>query len=226
MNNNALIESTGLADLLLSLEQKHIIETVTREINERPDAYNLDCFWALDSSIGGIGGYCMPFDPTNNPFPAGIGRSLFRPLQYAAANIEWNKCLVSAYMNTRSAVEFSGMHLETVTKYVIERSAPVLYAMKYRKSPLGHSVDFLEQRDRIPHDLIRPLRLCTHLYNKSKHDVNQDEERDKLFLPADALISYIAARILGKELLRPYYPAILRDLTPYMERLHNLQSTM
>ena len=222
MNDNALIESTGLADLLLSLEQKHIIETATREINERPDAYNLDSFWALDSSIGGIGGYCMPFNPTDNPFPAGVGRTLFRPLQYAAANIEWNKGLVNGCMNTRSAVEFSGMHLETVTKYVIERSAPVLYAMKYRKSTLGHSVDFLEQREKIPHDLIRPLGLCADLYNKSKHDVNQDEERDRLFLPADALISYIAARILGKELLRPYYSEILERVNPYVGKLNAL----
>ena len=224
MSNSALIESTKLADLLLSLQQKHIIETATRETSDRPDTYNLDSFWALDSSIGGIGGYCMPFDPTNNPFPAGTGRTLFRPLQYAAANIEWNKGLVSGYMNTRSAVEFSGMHLENVTKYVIERSAPVLYATKYRKSTLGHCVDFLEQTERIPHDSIGALRLCTDLYNMSKHDVNQNEDRERLFSPGDALISYVSARILGVELLRSYYPAILQDLTPYMGRLRNLQS--
>lgn len=222
MDHQALSETIELAECLLNSEQKQIIERATKEIYDKPDAYELDSFWALDSSIGGIGGYCMSFNPVDTPFPVGIGRVLFRPLQYAAANIEWNKNIYGSYSNARSAVEFSGMHLEAITKYVIEKTAPVPYALKYRKSTLGTSLRFLEQREKIPHDLIRPLRLCTDLYNKSKHDVNQDEERERLFLPADALISYIAARILGKELLRPYYSEILERVNPYVGKLNAL----
>jgi len=222
MNDEALPESTELANFLLNPEQKQVIERATKEIKERPDAYDLGFFWKVDASIGGIGGYCMPFDPTCNPFPAGIGRELFRPLQYAAADIEWNKDLYSSYVNARSAVEFSGMHLEIVTKYVIGKTAPLSSVTKYRRSTLGKSIDFLEQRNDIPDNRKEPLELCTLLYNKSKHDTKQDEERERLFSPADALISYFSARIIGKELLKQYYPEIIEQLRPYLDRLHGL----
>src|SRR5664280_2668710 len=91
MDHEALPELIELSDCLLNSEQKEIIERATKEIYDKPDAYELDFFWKFDSSIGGIGGYCMPFNPVVNPFPRGIGRFLFRPLQYAAANIECNK---------------------------------------------------------------------------------------------------------------------------------------
>lgn len=200
MNHEALPESIELANCLLNFEQKQIIERATKEIEDKPDAYDLDFFWRLDSSIGG---YCMPFNPTVNPFPGGIGRTLFRPLQYAAANIEWNKGLFNIYVNARSAIEFSGMHLETVMKYVIQKTEPLLYIINYSKSALGKSINFLEQREKAPHGLTKPLKLCANLYNRSKHDTNQDEERERLFLPEDALVSYISTRIFGVELLKP-----------------------
>ena len=66
------------------------------------------------------------------------------------------------------------------------------------------------------------MHLFADLYNKSKHEVNQDDERERQFFPADALIVYVSARVLGTQLLRPYYPDILREIKPYLGNLNGL----
>jgi hypothetical protein len=205
----------------LNSEQKEIIERATKEIYDKPDAYKLDFFWRFDSSIGGIGGYCMPLDPTLNPFPGGIGRTLFRPLQYAAGNIDWKKGLYGNYLSAKWAVHDSGLHLEAVTKYVIGRTTFFKNLARSEKFTLGKSVHFLTKNGTLSGDRVESSELLTKLYDKSKHDVNQDGERGRQFYPSDALISYISARILGEELLKPYYPDLLKTLEPYLGRLHN-----
>jgi len=221
MDHEALPESIELADCLLNSEQKQIVERATKEIEDKPDAYDLDFFWKLDSSIGGIGGYCMPFNPTVNPFPGGIGRTLFRPAQYAAGDIECNKDLWNNYRSARSAVNDSGQHLEAVAEYLIARTTSILNPVRIRKLALGQSIHYLAENGTLPSDRVEQLEHFARLYNKSKHNVNQDEERGRQFYPSDALISYISARILGKELLKPYYPDLLKTLEPYLSRLHN-----
>jgi hypothetical protein len=221
MNHKALPESIDLADCLLTSEQKEIIERATKEIEDKPDAYELDFFWKFDSSIGGIGGYCMPLNPTINPFPGGIGRTLFRPLQYAAADIGWNKDLWNNYRSARSAVSDSGQHLEAVTDYLILRTRSILSPVPTRKLALGQNIDYLAKNGTLPSDRVEQLEHFTRIYNKSKHDVNQSEERGRHFYPADAVVAYIFARILGVELLKPYYPDLLKTLEPYLGRLHS-----
>ena len=219
MNNEALPESKELLNFLLTNAQKEIVGRAIKEIKENPDSYNIDFFWELDASIGGIGGYCMQFNPTSNPFPAGIGRSLFRPLQYASSYIERNKDI---HNNAKWVVLNSGLHLEAVAKYMIEKITSPINPARYKKFTLGQSIGELDKRKALPQHLIEPLKLFVALYNKSKHEVNQDEERERLFSPADALIAYISARIVGKELLKPYYPEILKSISKYIDRLNGL----
>ena len=221
MHHEALPESIELSDCLLNSEQKEIIERATKEIYDKPGAYELDFFWKFDSSIGGIGGYCMPFNPTVNPFPGGIGRTLFRPLQYAAGDIECNKDLWNNYRSARSAVNDSGQHLEAVAEYLITRTTSILNPARVKKSMLGKSIHYLAKNGTLSSGRVEQLEHFTRLYNKSKHEVNQDEERERQFYPSDALVSYISARILGVELLKPYYPDLLKALKPYLSRLHN-----
>ena len=221
MDHEALPESIELSDCLLNSEQKEIIERATKEIYDKPGAYELDFFWKFDSSIGGIGGYCMPFNPTVNPFPGGIGRTLFRPLQYAAGDIECNKDLWNNYRSARSAVNDSGQHLEAVAEHLIARTTSILNPARVKKSMLGKSIHYLAKNGTLSSGRVEQLEHFTRLYNKSKHEVNQDEERERQFYPSDALVSYISARILGVELLKPYYPDLLKALKPYLSRLHN-----
>jgi len=219
MDHEALPESIELSDCLLNSEQKEIIERATKEIYDKPDAYELDFFWKFDSSIGGIGGYCMPFNPVVNPFPGGIGRTLFRPLQYAAGDIECNKDLWNNYRSARSAVNDSGQHLEAVAEYLITRTTSILNPARVKKSMLGKSIHYLAKNGTLSSGRVEQLEHFTRLYNKSKHEVNQDEERERQFYPSDALVSYISARILGVELLKPYYADLLKTLELYLDRL-------
>ncbi len=82
---------------------------------------------------------------------------------------------------------------------------------------LGQSVDSLAKHGLLSDDRNAQLQCFTHLYNKSKHEVNKDNERERQFYPVDALISYISARILGVELLKPYYHELLKTLSPYLD---------
>jgi len=208
----ALPESKELLNLLLTEVQKEVVDRAIKEIKENPESYNIDFFWELDASIGGIGGYCMQFNPTSNPFPAGIDRSLFRPLQYAWADIEVGKDICN---HARHTVQDSGLHLEWVVKYVAWKTSNRIgrINLSVKKITLGQGIKMLEDRKVLLVNLIRPLDLFLKLYNKSKHEVNQDEERERLFSPADALISYISSRILGKEILKPYYQETLKSIS-------------
>ena len=225
MNDEILHESKELLNVILTKEQKEVIERAFKEIKEYPKSYNIDFFWKLDASVGGIGGYCMPFDPTHNPFPAGIGRSLFRPLQYAASDIEVGK---NIYIHARHAVQDAGLHLEMVSGFVLYREYNKIgkFILKFKKLTLGQFISEFTKRKILQQHLIEPLKLFVKLYNKSKHEVNQDEGRERLFSPADALIAYTSARILGKELLKPYYPEILKSIEKYLDRLKGLNMNL
>jgi len=222
MNHKALPESTELAALLLDAEEQRIVERAADEVDEKPDTYDLSFFWRLDSSIGGVGGYCMPCNPVINPFPSGIGRTLFRPVQYAAADIECNKRLWNNYRSAKSAVNDAGQHLEAVTRYVLRRTASVLSPTSVKQPMLGTAIGRLADRGVLSKDVVARMHLFADLYNKSKHEVNQDDERERQFFPADALIVYVSARVLGTQLLRPYYPDILREIKPYLGNLNGL----
>lgn len=226
MTHTALLESTKLANLLFDAEQKQIAERAAQEIDEKPDAYDLSFFWRLDSFIGGVGGYCMPFNPVSNPFPGGTGRTLFRPIQYAAADIESNKDLWNNYRSAKSAVNDAGQHLEAVTRYVLARTAPILSPVQFRRSMLGQNVRYLADKHSLSSDTVAELDLLTRLYNKSKHEVNQDDERERMFFPADALVVYLSARILGTRLLKPYYPDVLKEIKPYLGNLSGLNCSI
>ena len=225
MNCEALSESKELLNLLLTEVQKEVIDRAVKEIKENPENYNIDFFWKLDSSIGGIGGYCIEFNTTFNPFPAGLNRDLFRPLQYAWADIEVGKDI---YSHARHAVQDSGLHLEWVVKYVAWKTSNRIGRanLSIKKMTLGQGIKILEERKVLSFNLIRPLYIFLKLYNKSKHDVNQDEERERLFSPADALISYISVRIIGRELLRPYDDEILKGIGENIKRLNGLNMNL
>ena len=66
---------------------------------------------------------------------------------------------------------------------------------------LGNATKVLEKEKSIQLDLIEGLYLFVKLYNKSKHEVNHDDSRERLFAPSDAIVGYLSARIMGYKLL-------------------------
>ena len=159
--------------------------------------YETQEIWSADQKIGGIGGYCMPADPTRNPFPAGVNRDLYRPLQYVRSQFDKSDIRIFA----RNAVEMTGMHLEAVCRLVLQTSN-TLGNIRYSGTTLGKAVHKIEKLKVYDEKTIKALFGFVAIYNRSKHEINQDEGRARMFNEFDALVAYFSARILGVILLK------------------------
>ncbi|GKX65924.1 hypothetical protein [Inconstantimicrobium mannanitabidum] len=193
---SALPESTKLYDSVFSDKQKSDIQKILDEINENIYNYSTKNLWKLDQTIGGIGGYCMPCDPIKNPFSGGEYRELFRPLQYARSEID----ITGIHLHSKYIVLNCGLHLESVVRLALKQSKH-FGNIRHMNSTLGNATKRLEEINTIPDFIIKNLFLFVKIYNKSKHEVNQDNSRERLFMADDAIIAYYAARIIGVKLL-------------------------
>lgn len=193
----ALPESIVLYNSIFLDKQKKDIQQIVDEIYSNVNTYSTKLLWKVDKEIGGIGGYCMPCDPIKNPFPGGEYRELFRPLQYARSEID----ITGLILHSKYVVLNSGLHLEAVIRLVL-RKYKFLGNIRYMNSTLGNATKTLSSVGSIPKDLIDNLFAFVKIYNKSKHEVNQDNSRERLFMPDDAIIGYLAARIIGVRLLK------------------------
>lgn len=192
----ALPESITLYNSVFSDKQKNSIKKILDEIYININTYSTILLWQVDKEIGGIGGYCMPCDPIRNPFPGGEYRELFRPLQYARSEID----ITGIQLHSKYVVLNSRLHLEAVVRLMLKRYK-FLGNIRYVNSTLGNATKILSTVTIIPKDLINNIFLFVKIYNKSKHEVNQDNSRKRLFMPEDAIIDYLAARIIGVRLL-------------------------
>ena len=193
---SALPETKYIFDELLNEEQKDKIEIFLDGLSEGKEQYETDIIWHMDQGIGGIGGYCMPSNPIKNPFPGGLDRELFRPLQYARSEIDISDIRISS----RHVVHFSGMHLEAVFRLFL-KSKKALGKLRLNNSTLGKAIYEIEKMNVIDVKLIGVLFKFVDLYNKAKHEVNMFEERARLFTPSDAIVCYFCARIIGQMIL-------------------------
>ena len=144
-----------------------------------------------------IGGYCMPSNPVKNPFPSGVKRELYRPLQYARSSID----ICDVRIFARQVVENSGMHLEAVCRLFL-KNTNVLGGIRFQNSTLGKAVHKIEQEKVLDDCVIESLYDFVKVYNRSKHEINQDENKDRMFNAEDAVVSYFATRILGVIILQ------------------------
>lgn len=200
--NRALEETKWLYNHLLNDEQKATILSTLENIDSSENNYSLDDFWKVDEAIGGLGGFNLPKNPISNPFPYGIKRSIFRPLQYAAGEMDIRDIRYSS----RYVVMYSGMHLEATLKFFLMTNQSLGKLRNYN-STLGKVVHKIEQFNLLDKKTIENLYKFIQLYNKSKHEVNQDINRNRLFTPTDALVIYLAARIIGWKVLQRIDPA-------------------
>lgn len=192
----ALPESINLYNSIFSDKQKYNIKKILDEVNKNKHNYSTKALWEMDKEIGGIGGYCMPCDPIKNPFPGGEYRELFRPLQYARSEID----ITGIHLHSKYVVSNCGLHLEAVVRLILKKYK-FFGNMRYMNSTLGNATRKIEDINAIPNHLVKNLFLFVRIYNKSKHEVNQDNGRERLFMAEDAIIAYFAARIIGVKLL-------------------------
>lgn len=159
--------------------------------------YDTGVLWKTDALIGGIGGYCMPANPVRNPFPSGVKRELYRPLQYARSSID----ICDVRIFARQVVENSGMHLEAACRLFL-KNINVSGGLKFQNTTLGKAVHRVEQEKVFDDCVIENLYDFVKVYNRSKHEINQDEAKDRMFNAEDAVVSYFATRILGVLILQ------------------------
>ena len=207
--DRALDDSRWLYTHVLNEQQRQIVRETIIEIDEKDKNYSLEKFWDADKKIGGLGGYNLPKNPINNPFPYGIKRSIFRPLQYAASEMDIRDIRYGA----RYIVQYAGMHLEATTKFYLIMNLRLGKLRNYNAT-LGKVVHKLDQLKLLGEKTIEGLFVFIRLYNKSKHEVNMDRTRERLFSVSDALVVYLAARILGKRILLEIHP---KELDSSME---------
>jgi hypothetical protein len=192
----ALSETLLIYSNLFIDEQRSNIQAFLEEVQTKKEKYDPSIIWVLDQKIGGIGGYCMPADPKINPFPAGINRELFRPLQYARSEID----ICDVRMHARHVVHYSGMHLEAVLRMFLKKEK-TLGNLRYFNSTLGKAAHEISKMYIFNDVIIEALMKFVSLYNKAKHEVNMLEERPRLFSEADAIVCYFCARIIGQAVL-------------------------
>lgn len=189
---------------LINLYNKLFDEAVKEGINEflrqdfdnKDEKYKTDMLWEIDALIGGVGGYCLPSSSSENPYPAGIERELYRPLQYAKEEID----VGYGRVNSRYIIAMSGMHLEAACRLLLMNS--MLDEFRFSNCTLGKAVHRIEKKKLLDGNVIQALYDFVQIYNRSKHEVNQDETRERLFSTDDAIVGYFATRILGVSILQ------------------------
>ncbi|MUK89305.1 hypothetical protein GMD78_13080 [Ornithinibacillus sp. L9] len=202
----ALEESQWLYEHVLNEYQKQVVSETITEIDNKEKKYSLDAFWKVDEEIGGLGGYNLPKHPANNPFPYGIKRSIFRPLQYASSEMD----IRDIRYGSRYVVQYAGMHLEATTRFYLIVNQK-LRKLRNFNSTLGKVVHQLGQMQLLDKKTIESLYVFIKLFNKSKHEVNQDRARQRLFTVSDALVVYLTVRILGNRILQEIDPGELES---------------
>lgn len=73
--------------------------------------------------------------------------------------------------------------------------------LRFSQSTLGkltYEASKMEVFDKV---IIESLFKFIVLFNKAKHEVNQFEDRTRLFSAEDAIVCYFAARIIGQAVL-------------------------
>ena len=192
-------ELRDLYNNLLTDNVKQGIDKFFQQDLDDPDyCYKTDCLWKTDQELGGVGAYAMPSDPCKNPFPGGEKRSLYRPLQYARSSIDI--CDVRKF--ARDVIRNSGMHLEAVSRKYIDGRPEKFKEILPKHTMLGRAIQKINKKDEIEPNIKKSFEQFVTIYNMSKHEINQDESRERMFNAKDAIVFYFSARILGLYLLR------------------------
>jgi hypothetical protein len=189
-------ELQQLFDTTLPGNIKSTIKDFIEEMLNNDGQYNFEILWNTDQVIGGVGGYCMPASPVKNPFPGGLKRTLYRPLQYARSDME-----IDVRSRARNVIQMGGMHLESVCRLYL-KSRMTLGELSFGNTTLGRAVQQIDAMRQFDFDTVNGLYSYAKVYNRAKHEINQDDSKERLFNAMDAVVGYFSARILGLKILK------------------------
>jgi len=147
-------------DTILSENTKTTIIAFINEIVQFDGQYNCEKLWIADQEIGGIGGYCLPANPIRNPYPGGLERELYRPLQYERSEIE----ISDVRLHARYVVQMCGIHLESVCRLYL-KSRKSLGALRFGNITLGKAVQQMQAIKEIDFTIINGLFAYVKVYN-------------------------------------------------------------
>lgn len=189
--------TTEIYNKFFNEEEKMKIKTIINDLTKQN--YCSDSLWEFDKSIGGIGGYCMPINPTFCYFQGTEVRNIYRGYQYARSRVDICDISVCA----RDIIRDCGAELEDLLQLLLSKKLIFRLARDFGiEKPLGVLIKEIEKRNMLPIELIGELKLMLRNYNISKHDINIDEERERTFLTEDAIIYYLACRKIGIKILK------------------------
>ena len=121
---------------------------------------------------------------------------MYRCLQYVRS--DFDLCNINDV--ARYTIENCGHHLEEVIKLYLKKNKKIEW-IKTRRYPLGELLKYIMDRKIFEEKVTNNLMLFIDIYNISKHEILSDNELDRTFLADDAIICYLACRIVGKEIL-------------------------
>lgn len=148
--------------------------------------------WKQDQTIGGLGGYATPLNPTINPFNSWCDyRNVFRSLQYA-------RCDMFLCCRPRHIIIDTALHIETLVKLVVSNKKYNKFI--YNRRELGKNISQIRDKNIIDNDLYERLNYLRKLLNYANHDT--DPINDSSFDYEDAIVFYIESRIIGNKLLK------------------------
>lgn len=192
-----MLEQTKKLYEIFNEEQKNKINSIIREIGSQGLNYKTNKLWEFDQTLGGIGGYCQGCDPANaNHFQGTEFRNVYRCLQYVRSNID----ILDINFTARYVIQDCGHHFEEAIKLYLKKTNKISLIKVY-KYPLGKLLQYVVDKKIFKENIIDKLKLFIDLYNISKHEILSNEELDRTFHADDAIICYLACRIVGKEIL-------------------------
>lgn len=182
---------------LFDEEQKTTINLIIKNMQEEGENYKTIELWKFDQTLGGIGGYCLGCDPArSNHFQGSEFRNVYRTLQYVRS--DFDLCNINDV--ARYTIENCGHHLEEVIKLYLKKNKTIKW-IKIRKYPLGKLLEYVINKRLFNETIINNLKMFIEIYNISKHEILSDEELDRTFHADDAIICYLACRVVGKQIL-------------------------
>ncbi len=148
--------------------------------------------WEFDQSLGGLGGFAMPADPTVNPFNTwGKDRNIFRSIQYAKSSLTYNPTY------PRSVIVDVGRVLEIMAKYMNDHYS--IISRLQNNYMLGKNLRYLHDKKVIDDELYDTCRALADLTNLAKHEISVENSRS--FSSLDGLVAYFSMRKINNQLL-------------------------
>lgn len=192
-----MLEQTKKLYEIFSESQIEKINSIINQMVEEGENYKTTALWEFDKTLGGIGGYCQGCNPSLcNPFQGTEFRNVYRSLQYVRS--DFDLCNINDV--ARYTIENCGHHFEEVIKLYLKKKK-IFKWIKVSRYPLGKLLQYVATNKIFENRILNKLKLFIDIYNISKHEILSDGKLDRTFHADDAILCYLACRVVGREIL-------------------------